>query len=107
MYTHGLLTIVSTSTPYGGFAHAVGLRAMTSRHGLGYRKVVIVVDDFVDPFDLRRVRWAISTTVDPGRDVVRLPSMSVTPADPGSSPQGITDADAWFRRLSLLLNGAN
>lgn len=132
MYTHGLLTIVSTSTPYGGFAHAVGLRAMTSRHGLGYCKVVIVVDDFVDPFDLRRVMWAISTKVDPGRDVIRLPSMSVTPADPGSSPQGITDkllidattpvfpdvrgeyatpvadladVDAWFRRLSLLHGG--
>lgn len=73
-----------------------------------------VVDEFVDPFDLRRVMWALSTKVDRGRDVVRLPSMSVTPADPGSSPQGITDkllidattpvedlpdVDAWFRRL--------
>ncbi len=67
MYTHGLLTIVSTNTPYGGFPYAVGLRAMTSRHGLGYCKVVIVVDDFVDLFDLRRVMWAISTKVDPGR----------------------------------------
>ncbi|MEW2549209.1 non-oxidative hydroxyarylic acid decarboxylases subunit C [Streptomyces sp. NPDC047002] len=129
MYTHGLLTIVSTGTPYGGFAHAVGVRTATTRHGLGYCKVVVVVDDFVDPFDLPRVMWAISTKADPGRDVIRLPSMSITPADPGSSPQGISDklvidattpvfpdergeyatpvrdladADAWFERLTEL-----
>jgi pyrroline-5-carboxylate reductase len=30
MYTHGLLAIISTKKRYGGFARAVGLRAMTT-----------------------------------------------------------------------------
>ena len=36
MYTHGLVVIVSTKKRYGGFAKAVGMRALTTPHGLGY-----------------------------------------------------------------------
>ena len=50
MYTHGLIAIISTKTRYGGFAKAVGMRALTTPHGLGYCKMVIVVDEDVDPF---------------------------------------------------------
>lgn len=38
MYTHGLLAIISTKKRYGGFARAVGLRAMTTPHGFGLRE---------------------------------------------------------------------
>ena len=44
LYTHGLVVIVSTETRFGGFAKAVGLRVLTTTHGLGYAKIVIVVD---------------------------------------------------------------
>ncbi|GAA3358954.1 non-oxidative hydroxyarylic acid decarboxylases subunit C [Saccharopolyspora gregorii] len=91
MYTHGLLAIVSTKKRYGGFARAVGLRAMTTPHGLGYTKVVIVVDEDVDPFDLPQVMWALSTKVNPAGDLVVLPNMSVVGLDPGSQPAGISD----------------
>ena len=50
MYTHGLLAIISTKKRYGGFARAVGLRAMTTPHGLGY--VIIDATTPVAP-DLR------------------------------------------------------
>ncbi len=52
LYTHGLVVIVSTKTRYGGFAKSVGMRVLTTPHGLGYAKIVIVVDEDVDPFDL-------------------------------------------------------
>lgn len=91
MYTHGLLAIVSTKKRYGGFARAVGLRAMTTPHGLGYTKVVIVVDEDVDPFDLPQVMWALSTKVNPASDLVNLPNMSVVELDPGSQPSGISN----------------
>ena len=52
---HGLLAIISTKKRYGGFARAVGLRAMTTPHGLGYVKMVIMVDEDVDPFNLPQV----------------------------------------------------
>lgn len=63
MYTHGLLAIISTKKRYGGFARAVGLRAMTTPHGLGYVKMVIMVDEDVDPFNLPQVMWALSSSV--------------------------------------------
>jgi UbiD family decarboxylase len=65
MYTHGLLAIISTKKRYGGFARAVGLRAMTTPHGLGYVKMVIMVDEDVDPFNLPQVMWALSSKVNP------------------------------------------
>lgn len=91
MYTHGLLAIVSTKKRYGGFARAVGLRAMTTPHGLGYCKMVIVVDEDVDPFDLPQVMWALSSKVNAASDLVNLPNMSVLELDPGSQPPGITN----------------
>ncbi|EFJ4151290.1 UbiD family decarboxylase [Escherichia coli] len=91
MYTHGLLAIISTKKRYGGFARAVGLRAMTTPHGLGYVKMVIMVDEDVDPFNLPQVMWALSSKVNPAGDLVQLPNMSVLELDPGSSPAGITD----------------
>jgi UbiD family decarboxylase len=91
MYTHGLLAIISTGKRYGGFAKEVGMRAMTTPHGLGYCKVVIVVDEDVDPFDLPQVMWALSSKVNPAGDLVNLPNLSVLELDPGSEPPGITN----------------
>lgn len=90
MYTHGLIAIVSTKTRYGGFAKAVGMRALTTPHGLGYCKMVIVVDEDVDPFNLSQVMWALSTKMHPKHDAVIIPDLSVLPLDPGSNPSGIT-----------------
>lgn len=89
-YTHGLVVIISTKCRLGGFAKAVGLRVMSTPHGLGYAKIVIVVDETVDPFDLNQVMWAISTKFNPADDLVVLPNMSVLSLDPGSNPKGIT-----------------
>lgn len=90
MYTHGLLVIISTARRYGGFAKAVGMRAMTTPHGLGYVSQVILVDEDVDPFDLPQVLWAQSAKVNPSEDVVVIPNLSVVGLAPASQPAGIT-----------------
>jgi vanillate/4-hydroxybenzoate decarboxylase subunit C len=90
IYTLGFIIIVSTKLRYGGFAKAVGLRVMSMAHGLGYAKLVIVLGEDVDPFDMKRVMWAISTKVNPAGDVIILPNMCVDVLDPASEPQGIT-----------------
>ncbi|MFJ8718075.1 non-oxidative hydroxyarylic acid decarboxylases subunit C [Streptomyces violaceus] len=90
MYTHGMLVIISTAKRFGGFAKAVGMRAMTTRHGLGYVSQVIVVDEDVDPFDLPQVMWAMSAKVDPREDVVVVPNLSVVELAPAAQPAGIT-----------------
>ncbi|GAB2975692.1 UbiD family decarboxylase [Amycolatopsis acidiphila] len=130
MYTHGLLAIISTKKRYGGFAKAVGMRAMTTPHGLGYLKLVIMVDEDVDPFNLPQVMWALSTKVNAAGDLVNIPNLPVLELDPGSQPAGITnkliidattpvapdnrghysqpvrdlpEADAWLTRLRGML----
>ena len=71
--TLGFIIVVSTKVRYGGFAKAIGLRVMSMPHGLGYAKMVIVVDEDVDPFDMKRVMWAVSTKVNPAGDVIKMP----------------------------------
>ena len=90
LYTHGLVVIVSTQVRYGGFAKAVGLRVLSTTHGLGYAKVVIVVDADVDPFDLKQVMWAISVKVNPSGDIVTIPNLPENLLDPAGVPNGIS-----------------
>ncbi|MCW2904348.1 MAG: bsdC, partial [Streptosporangiaceae bacterium] len=75
---------------FGGFAKAVGMRAMTTPHGLAYCKVIIMVDDTVDPFNLAQVMWALSVYYHPFYDTVTVPNASVLALDPSSDPAGIT-----------------
>jgi len=89
LYTHGLVLIVSTKTRYGGFAKAVGLRVLSTPHGLGYAKVVILVDEDVDPFDLNQVMWAMSVRVNPAGDVILIPNLPENLLDPACQPSGM------------------
>jgi len=91
MYTHGLVVIVSTKRRYGGFAKAVGMRVLTTPHGLGYAATVIVVDEDVNPFDLPQVMWALSVRMNPADDLIRIPNLSVVALDPAAQTPGIID----------------
>jgi UbiD family decarboxylase len=91
LYTHGLVVIVSTAGRYSGFARAVGLRVLSTPHGLGYAATVIVVDDDVDPFDLPQVMWALSTKMNPAHDLITIPDMPVTQLAPQTDTPGLVD----------------
>lgn len=86
MYTHGLVAIISVEARTGGLGKLVAMRAITTPHGRGYCKFVIVVDHTVDPFDLPQVMWALSTKVNPLHDLVMLPRMNMVPLDPSADP---------------------
>lgn len=90
MYTHGLVTIISTKSRHAGFGRVVALRALTLPHGIGYCKVVIVVDETVDPFNLAQVMWALSVKFNPEFDAISIPRMYEVSLDPSSHPTGIT-----------------
>jgi vanillate/4-hydroxybenzoate decarboxylase subunit C len=89
LYTHGLVVIVSTKTRYGGFAKSVGMGVLTTPHGLGYAKIVIVVDADVDPFNLDQVMWAMSVRANPAGDVMILPNLAENLLDPAGQPTGM------------------
>jgi 4-hydroxybenzoate decarboxylase len=63
---------------------------MSTQHGLGYAKIVIIVDGDVDPFDIKQVMWAVSTKVNPAGDVIIVPNLSIDVLDPASEPEGIS-----------------
>jgi len=89
LYTHGLVVIVSTKVRYGGFAKTVGMGVLTTPHGLGYAKYVIVVDADVDPFNLDQVMWAISVRANPAGDTVIIPNLAENLLDPAGQPGGM------------------
>ena len=64
---------------------------LANLYGLGYAKIVIVVDETIDPFNLPQVMWALSTKFNPKFDLVTVPGLSVLPLDPASDPSGMTD----------------
>lgn len=89
MYTHGMGTIISTKVRLGGMGKAVAFRLLTTPHGMAYAKIIIVVDDFVDPFNLEQVMWALTTRVRPADHVSIIENCPGMPLDPSSVPAGM------------------
>lgn len=91
MYTHGIGVIISTKVRYGGYGKGVAFRLLSTPHGMPYSKIVIIVDEYVDPFNLEQVMWALTTRVKPSKDVVVIPNCSGMVLDPSSNPAGMHD----------------
>ena len=89
MYTHGIGVIISTKSRFGGYGKAVAMRLLSTPHGMPYSKIVMVVDEFVDPFNLQQVMWALTTRVRPDKDVVKIPYAPGMVLDPSSEPAGM------------------
>ena len=90
MHAYGLTVIVSCKPSRGGMAKGIGMRVMTTTHGLVCAKNVIVVDADVDPFNNNDIWWALSTNMNPKNDVVVIPNLSGIGLDPASEPAGVT-----------------
>ena len=87
LYQHGLTGIISVKNRFAGFAKSVALRALSTPHGLMYLKNLIMVDDFVDPFDLNEVMWALSTRTR-ASDIHVIPNMPLVLIDPAAEIPG-------------------
>jgi UbiD family decarboxylase len=90
MYTHGIGVIISLKSRYGGYAKGAAMRLLSTPHGMPYSKVVILVDEFVDPFNLEQVMWALTTRVLPSKDITLIQNAAGMPLDPSSYPAGMT-----------------
>jgi UbiD family decarboxylase len=75
-----LVTIVSIKQMYAGHSRDVGLIA--SQLAGNHSRQCIVVDDDIDPSDLKQVVWAIATRADPERAIQTLPYCASSSADP-------------------------
>ncbi|MGB9859667.1 MAG: non-oxidative hydroxyarylic acid decarboxylases subunit C [Moorellaceae bacterium] len=89
MYTHGIGVIISTRCRFGGYGKSVAFRLLSTPHGMPYSKIIIIVDEHVDPFNLEQVMWALTTCVNPAKDVAVVPNCPGMPLDPSSDPPGM------------------
>ena len=87
---HGVfqgLMIVSIRKRYPGHAKKV----MNALWGIGQTsltKIIVVVDHDVDPHDINQVIWAVSSNVNPSRDVLVIPDAHTDALDPASRAPG-------------------
>ena len=89
MYTHGYCTIIAAKMRFGGFAKTLGCRLLSTPHGITYPKLIIVVDEDVDPFDLNQVIWAMTVRFRPERDLVIIPNAPASTLDPAHLVRGL------------------
>jgi UbiD family decarboxylase len=89
MYTHGYCTIISAKMRFGGFAKTLACRLLSTPHGVTYPKIIIVVDEDVDPFDLNQVIWAMTVRFRPERDLALIPNAPASTLDPAHLTRGL------------------
>lgn len=82
------MLIVSIKQMYPGHAKQAGLIASQCHSGAYVNRVVIVVDDDVDPYNMNDVIWALCTRTDPKDDVEILKRCWSSAADPMGYPVG-------------------
>ena len=92
-YQHRFITVVSIKQRYGGHAKRAAMLAMHCNAGAFFGRYVIVVDDDIDVYDFDEVVWAVSTRVDPVKDIEIVQNCWESLLDP--------IVPAWERRKSF------
>ncbi len=83
------IAVVSMKKAYPGHAKRVMLGAWSYLRQFMYTKWVIVVDDSVDARDWKDVWWAVSTKMDPARDITVLENTPIDYLDFASPESGL------------------
>ena len=81
------MKVVSIRQRYAGHAKQAGHAAMSCAAGAYNGRYVVVVDEDIDPTDLKEVLWAMMTRVDPETDIETVGGCWSTPLDPRMSPE--------------------
>jgi 4-hydroxybenzoate decarboxylase len=89
MYCHGYGTIVSTKSRIAGYAKIIAAKLLATPHGLVYPKLIVIVDEDIDPFNLNEVMWALVTRFRPDRDLILIPNAPGSTLDPTGHPPGL------------------
>jgi len=95
------IAVISMKKAYAGHAKRVMLGAWSYLRQFMYTKWVIVVDDNIDARDWKDVWWAISTKMDPARDMTVLENTPIdyldfaSPVSGLGSKVGLDATDKW------------
>jgi 4-hydroxy-3-polyprenylbenzoate decarboxylase len=83
------VAVVSIRKAYAGHAKRVMMAVWSYLRQFMYTKWVIVVDDDIDVRDWKDVVWAISTRMDPARDITLIESTPIDYLDFASPEAGL------------------
>jgi 4-hydroxy-3-polyprenylbenzoate decarboxylase len=84
-----LIAVVSMKKAYPGHAKRVMLGVWSFLRQFMYTKWVIVVDDDIDARDWKDVMWAVSTKMDPARDITVIENTPIDYLDFASPDSGL------------------
>ncbi|HSR54780.1 MAG TPA: UbiD family decarboxylase [Alphaproteobacteria bacterium] len=83
------IAVVSIKKAYPGHAKRVMMGIWSFLRQFLYTKVIIVVDDDIDVRDWADVMWAVSTRMDPGRDITLIENTPIDYLDFASPVSGL------------------
>ena len=83
------IAVISLKKAYAGHAKRVMMGAWSFLRQFMYTKWIIVVDEDVDARDWKDVMWAISTRMDPARDIVTVENTPIDYLDFASPVSGL------------------
>jgi 4-hydroxy-3-polyprenylbenzoate decarboxylase len=83
------IAVISMKKAYAGHAKRVMMGAWSFLRQFMYTKWIIVVDEDINPRDWRDVMWAVSTRMDPARDIVTVENTPIDYLDFASPVSGL------------------
>jgi 4-hydroxy-3-polyprenylbenzoate decarboxylase len=88
VYNHtSYMTVVSIKQRYPGHAKQAGQAALSCAAGNRNGRYVVVVDEDIDPTNMKEVLWAMMTRVDPPTNIDIIDGCWSTPLDPRMPPE--------------------
>jgi UbiD family decarboxylase len=95
VYTHSwYMVVVAIRQRYAGHARQVGHAVLGCSANARNGRYVVIVDEDIDPTDMKEVLWAMETRVDPaGGDIELVDGCWSTPLDPRMPPDRRASGD--------------
>ena len=94
VYNHtSYLTVVSIKQKYAGHAKQAGTAALSCAAANRNGRYVVVVDEDIDPTNIKEVLWAMMTRVDPPTNIDIIEGCWSTPLDPRMAPEKRNNKD--------------
>jgi UbiD family decarboxylase len=95
-----LLVVISIAQSYPGHSAQTLLAASGLQYGPGMDAYYVVVDEDIDPSDLKQVLWAMCTRVDP-RTQVQIVTSCTSGLDPRLSPESKSRGELTMGRMLI------
>ena len=83
---NSFLTVIAIEQKYAGHARQTAMAAMGCSAIARLNRYVVIVDEDIDPSNLQEVVWAMTSRVDPIRDIQFIDECWSSPLDPRMPP---------------------